>query len=72
MVEGGRTVASTFLRAGLVDRIAWFRAPTMLGGECIKVTTPLGITALTDAIRLRHMSREALNEDVLDMFSFVA
>ena len=72
MVEGGRTVASTFLRARLVDRVAWFRAPTMLGGEGIKVTTPLGIGALTDAIRLRHMSREALNEDVLDMFSFVA
>ncbi len=31
LVEGGAAVAGSFLRAGLVDRIAWFHAPAIMG-----------------------------------------
>ena len=33
MVEGGGQVAASFLAAGLVDAIEWFRAPIVLGDE---------------------------------------
>jgi len=29
LVEGGGTLAASFLRLGVVDRIDWFRAPIM-------------------------------------------
>src|SRR3712207_4909087 len=32
-VEGGGRVAASLIRAGHVDRVEWFRAPIMLGGE---------------------------------------
>ena len=32
-VEGGGQVAGSFLRCGLVDRLEWFRAPIVIGGE---------------------------------------
>ena len=33
MIEGGGQLAAAFMRAGLVDRIEWFRAPILLGGD---------------------------------------
>jgi diaminohydroxyphosphoribosylaminopyrimidine deaminase/5-amino-6-(5-phosphoribosylamino)uracil reductase len=33
LVEGGGQVAASFVRADLVDRIAWFHAPAVMGGD---------------------------------------
>jgi diaminohydroxyphosphoribosylaminopyrimidine deaminase / 5-amino-6-(5-phosphoribosylamino)uracil reductase len=33
LVEGGGQVAASFIRAGLVDRLAWFHAPAIMGGD---------------------------------------
>jgi len=33
LIEAGSRVAGAALRSGLVDRIEWFRAPTILGGD---------------------------------------
>jgi diaminohydroxyphosphoribosylaminopyrimidine deaminase/5-amino-6-(5-phosphoribosylamino)uracil reductase len=33
LVEGGAQIAASFLRAGLVDRIAWFHAPAVMGED---------------------------------------
>ena len=33
LVEGGGQLAASFVRAGLVDRIAWFHAPGIMGGD---------------------------------------
>ena len=43
LVEGGARLAGALVRAGLVDRIAWFRAATVLGGDGIPVLDPLGV-----------------------------
>lgn len=49
--EGGPTLAAAFLRAGLVDRVIVYLAPTLLGAGRTAVAD-LGITTLTDAVRL--------------------
>ena len=35
LVEGGAQLAASLLRADLVDRIAWFHAPAVMGGDAL-------------------------------------
>ena len=68
LVEGGAQLGAALLRADLVDRIAWFRAPTMIGGDGLAVAQALGVT---DPAAVRRFVREAhitLDEDVLETY----
>jgi diaminohydroxyphosphoribosylaminopyrimidine deaminase / 5-amino-6-(5-phosphoribosylamino)uracil reductase len=67
LVEGGATLAAVLLRAGLVDRLAWFHAPSLIGGDGIPAVAPLGITTLEDAPRFERLSLEPVGEDVLEL-----
>ena len=69
LVEGGPTVSGSVVRSGLVDRVVWFRSPTLLGGDGISVTVPLGTEALADAITFRRVGVEAVGEDMLEIFA---
>ena len=48
-LEGGGRLASSFLRAGVVDRIEWFRAPIILGGDGLDAVASLGLEYLSEA-----------------------
>ena len=48
LLEGGSRVAGAFLRAGLVDRIAWFRAPRLIGGDGVPAASAIGVDLLFD------------------------
>ncbi|MFN2385125.1 MAG: bifunctional diaminohydroxyphosphoribosylaminopyrimidine deaminase/5-amino-6-(5-phosphoribosylamino)uracil reductase RibD, partial [Thermoanaerobaculia bacterium] len=65
MVEGGAETLGEFFRAGLVDRVAVFTAPKILGGGA----APGGVggpgLALSGARRLAEVQHEALGEDWL-------
>jgi diaminohydroxyphosphoribosylaminopyrimidine deaminase/5-amino-6-(5-phosphoribosylamino)uracil reductase len=67
-VEGGGQVAASFLRCGLVDRLEWFRAPAILGGEGRPCIGALGVRSLADAVRLRRTALEALGEDLWERY----
>ena len=67
LVEGGATLAAVLLRAGLVDRLAWFHAPSLIGGDGIPAVAPLGITNLEDAPRFERLSLEPVGDDVLEI-----
>jgi diaminohydroxyphosphoribosylaminopyrimidine deaminase/5-amino-6-(5-phosphoribosylamino)uracil reductase len=67
-VEGGGQVAASFLRCGLVDRIEWFRAPIILGGEGRPCVGAMALQALADAPRFRRTSVEALGEDLWERY----
>jgi diaminohydroxyphosphoribosylaminopyrimidine deaminase / 5-amino-6-(5-phosphoribosylamino)uracil reductase len=68
LVEGGAGLAAVLLRAGLVDRLDWFRAPAVIGGDGVAAVAPLAIEALAAAPRFERMAVEALGEDVLETF----
>lgn len=50
MIEGGPTVLSAFLAAGLVDELIWYLAPLLLGAGRAAVTD-LGVDTLSQAQR---------------------
>ncbi|HTI00195.1 MAG TPA: bifunctional diaminohydroxyphosphoribosylaminopyrimidine deaminase/5-amino-6-(5-phosphoribosylamino)uracil reductase RibD [Acidisoma sp.] len=66
--EGGAKLAGALLRAGLVDRIAWHRAPILLGDSGLQALQGLGIERLADAIRLRLLARQEYEDDVLETY----
>ena len=50
MLEGGPTLAAAFVRAGLVDEIVAYVAPTLLGGGATAVADH-GIATIGEALR---------------------
>lgn len=66
LVEGGGRLAASLLRARLVDRIAWFRAPGAIGGDGVPALATLGIERAADIARFVRVSSVPLGEDVLD------
>lgn len=64
LVEGGPTLASEFLKEGLVDKVSFFIAPTILG-EGKNTINDLGITNLNQKIDLKNKKTEILGNDIL-------
>jgi diaminohydroxyphosphoribosylaminopyrimidine deaminase/5-amino-6-(5-phosphoribosylamino)uracil reductase len=65
LVEGGARVAGAFLDAKLVDRITFFVAPIVIGGEAAPAAVGgLGPGLLRDAVRLSGVSVTQHGEDL--------
>ncbi len=63
-VEGGPTIASAFLRAGLADEVLVYVAPTLLGGHRLSLTD-IGVGTIADQRRLAVTAMERLGDDLL-------
>ncbi|GAA0636899.1 RibD family protein [Brevundimonas lenta] len=68
LIEGGGQVAASFLRAGLVDRLEWFRAPILLGGEGRPCVAALALAKLADAPKFRRLSVEPCGDDLWERY----
>lgn len=68
LVEGGAQIAAALLRAGLVDRIAWFHAPAVMGGDGWPAVQAFGTQHLADMPRFRRQRGVPLGEDMLSEF----
>lgn len=49
MIEAGGVLAGAAIRAGVVDRIEWFRAPKLIGGEGVSCIADLALESLDAA-----------------------
>jgi diaminohydroxyphosphoribosylaminopyrimidine deaminase/5-amino-6-(5-phosphoribosylamino)uracil reductase len=66
LVEGGGTLASAALAAGLVDRVYFFIAPLIIGGaEAPTAVDGEGVEHLADAWRISNMRVRRIGEDLL-------
>ncbi len=65
LLEGGAELAAGALRAGVVDRVACFVAPTIIGGDGVAMIDALSLGRLKDAPRLRDVRVSRLGADVL-------
>jgi diaminohydroxyphosphoribosylaminopyrimidine deaminase/5-amino-6-(5-phosphoribosylamino)uracil reductase len=68
LVEGGSALAASLLRENLVDRLYWFRAPTVIGGDGLAAAAALGLTRLVDAKRFVRVGAETVGADVLETY----
>jgi len=65
-VEGGGTVNFSLLQAGLADKIYAFFAPIMIGGRsALSPVAGEGFAELADAVRLKNLTTEILDGDLL-------
>lgn len=65
LVEGGGEVHAAFLDAGLVDRVALFVAPRLLGGREAPTLVSGAGRALKDAVRLGPLAVRHVGDDLL-------
>jgi diaminohydroxyphosphoribosylaminopyrimidine deaminase/5-amino-6-(5-phosphoribosylamino)uracil reductase len=63
LLEGGATLAGSFVRAGLVDRVIGYHAPALLG-DGPQVLTSIGVDTIDAAIRLTLDDVTQLGADV--------
>lgn len=68
MLEGGGQVAASFLAAGLVDAVEWFRAPIVLGDEGRPAVAAFVLKDLAAAPRFRRVAVEPLGEDLWERY----
>jgi len=64
LVEGGRQIVTTFLRAGQVDRMVVVTAPIIIG-EGISAIGDLGVTDLKDALWADSISTRRVGQDMV-------
>src|SRR5216683_1960438 len=68
LVEGGAHLAASLLRERRVDRLAWFRAPRMIGGDGIPAVVAFGLERLGEAPGFERSGLMELGEDVLETY----
>lgn len=68
LIEGGGEVAASFLMAGMVDRLAWFRAPLVIGSDGVAVSGDMGVASLDDAPRFSRSGVTQIGVDVLETY----
>ena len=72
LVEGGAQLAAGLLRDGLVDRIAWFHAPTVMGGDGWPAAQGFGVQPLTALPRFVRRSVRPVGDDMLSEYERAA
>ncbi len=66
MVEGGPTVAASFVQADLVDEAVLFRAPKTIGADGVDALDGVPLTALTQ--RLKPLASEPIGVDTVETY----
>ncbi|MGE4219705.1 MAG: bifunctional diaminohydroxyphosphoribosylaminopyrimidine deaminase/5-amino-6-(5-phosphoribosylamino)uracil reductase RibD [Alphaproteobacteria bacterium] len=68
LVEGGGILAAALLRADLADRLAWFRAASVIGGDGRAAIAPFGVKGLDAMRRFVRTEVVGLGDDLLESY----
>lgn len=68
MVEAGQGINDAFLTAGLIDEIAWFRAPTVIGADGAPAFTSKGIESPDQSADFERTETISLDDDQLERY----
>ncbi len=69
LVEGGGQLAAALLRADLVDEMAWFHAPAIMGGDGWPAVQAFGVAQLAAMPRFTRLRSTPLGDDMLTEFT---
>ena len=69
LIEGGGRVAASFIQAGAVDAIEWFRAPMLLGGEGRPCIASLALAKLAHAPKFRRLGVGPVGDDLWERYA---
>jgi diaminohydroxyphosphoribosylaminopyrimidine deaminase/5-amino-6-(5-phosphoribosylamino)uracil reductase len=65
LIEGGAEIAASALKTKIVDKLALFYAPKIVGGDGRAMIGPLGIRKMSDALSLRRFNVQRHGDDIL-------
>jgi diaminohydroxyphosphoribosylaminopyrimidine deaminase/5-amino-6-(5-phosphoribosylamino)uracil reductase len=68
LVEGGSALAAALLRARLVDRLVWFHAPLVIGGDGLPAVGALGADALAECLTLARSHSLMVARDAVQSY----
>ncbi len=68
LVEGGGHLAACLMRADLIDRLRWFRASGVMGGDGIPGVAAYGVDELATMRRFRRVGINSVGDDVLESY----
>ncbi|MGY0778285.1 bifunctional diaminohydroxyphosphoribosylaminopyrimidine deaminase/5-amino-6-(5-phosphoribosylamino)uracil reductase RibD [Azospirillum argentinense] len=68
LVEGGATLAASLLRANLVDRLEWFRAASVIGGDGLPAVHAFGVDGLEHMARFRRTDLRQAGDDLVESY----
>ena len=65
MVEGGAITASRALKENVVDKVFFFYAPKIIGGEGKNMIEALGITKISQSRKVKDVEVKRLGNDLM-------
>ena len=69
LVEGGGTINAALLRHDLIDRLVWFRAGLLLGGDGLPAVGGLGLDRVADAPRFMRLETIPIGSDSMEIYA---
>lgn len=68
LLEGGGHLTAALFARNLIDRIAWFRSPAVMGGDGVPVASAFGVDRLADMPTFIRKEARAVGEDFLEIY----
>ena len=65
LVEGGAVLTAALLRQRLIDKMVFFVAPKIIGGDGISAFGPCGIDTMEQALSLRDITSRQVGDDLM-------
>ncbi len=69
LLEGGGTLAASFIKDGVVDYIEWFRASVILGAEGRPGIGDLGLESINQIYHFSRIDLKEIGEDVWERYA---
>jgi len=68
LLETGSALSGSFMSDDLVDELAWFRAPSVMGGDSLPAIAPMAVNTPDNAPRFQYLETTLLDGDRLERY----